>query len=518
MISHNATIPLDLLLRQFQLDLVQITNVEDDAASRAPVQWVHGSDLLDPTPFLTPRTVLLTTGSQFATLPDAAQMQRDYVTALVDAGVCALGFAINFTYERIPEALIKACEQQKLPLFRVPYSTPFIAISQTAARLLNQQAHARDAWSIAAQRAVALAALQPDGLNAVVTELSAQLGAWVAIFDNSSTPITTSSPQSTQLAHADWLTQDVQRMLKQQTRASRTSCHDGEHVSLQTLGRRGSLLGVLAVKQESELDYASHSVIGIVVALVNLMLEQQSVAAGSVQQLRTSVLQLLLGEERELAHDLAAESFGSLPIEPVVFATLTAHPKELDALLTKLQALIAAHPETSFYAKTDEDVNVIFNAASRQHIVPVLDRLGVALGLSLPSDYVGLRTAQQQAHAALEFAQSQGEHQTITFAPSMQSGVLELLKTVDGAPQRARALFEPLLSNDERHDEELVHSLQVWLNENGQFSPAAELLGIHRHTLKTRISRIGELIGRDLNSFETRAELWASLKFVDTQR
>src|SRR6218665_1260529 len=118
----DTTVELGSLLRQYQLELVLITDPSDDAAA-LPVQWVHGSDMLDPSPFFTPRTVLLTTGTQFA--GELAELQAaDYVERLRDAGVTALGFGIGIEWDRIPFALIAACEQQGLPLFRVPYATP----------------------------------------------------------------------------------------------------------------------------------------------------------------------------------------------------------------------------------------------------------------------------------------------------------------------------------------------------------------------------------------------------------
>lgn len=514
MVTHSATIPLDVLLRQYQLDLVQITNVEDEDASQAPVQWVHGSDLLDPTPFLTPRTVLLTTGAQFSSIPNAAKAQRQYVAALVDAGVCALGFAVNFTFERIPEALIHACEQQKLPLFRVPYSTPFIAISQTAARLLNQQSRARDAWSIAAQRAVALAALQPDGLRAVVRELSTQLGGWVAIYDSTGNPLSWAPQQASAAVQAPWLNDDVRLMLRNQTRASRPSTQGNERVSLQTLGRGGQLLGVLAVHNGGDLDYAAQSVLGIVVALASLTLEQRSSTSAATDQLRASILHLLEAGQLDLAQQVATDVVGTLPAEPIVCARLTPADAERDNVSVTLRTLEQSLSADLFWAQRGSDLVIICSVESRQKLVNSLTGLTVAVGLSDSFSYSLLTDALQQASIALEAARTRTEDTVLTFTPSMQSGVLELLSESQEAQTRARALLAPLVVNDERHGEELLHSLEVWLSENGQFAPAASELGIHRHTLKTRIARIGQIIGRDLNSFETRAELWASLRLA----
>ncbi|HUR03444.1 MAG TPA: helix-turn-helix domain-containing protein, partial [Nonomuraea sp.] len=40
---------------------------------------------------------------------------------------------------------------------------------------------------------------------------------------------------------------------------------------------------------------------------------------------------------------------------------------------------------------------------------------------------------------------------------------------------------------------------------------AAQRLGIHRHTLRYRMKRVTELLGRDLDDPGVRAELWIAL-------
>lgn len=141
-------IELDALLRDYQLGLVLIAGGGRDTGAQ-PVQWVHSSDLVDPTPFLTPRTVLLTTGTQFVQVNDDTdadafdQEEADaYVQRLIRAGATALGIAVGVRWERIPPPLIEACDRLHLPLFRVPYDVPFIAIVRTAARLLDAELHA----------------------------------------------------------------------------------------------------------------------------------------------------------------------------------------------------------------------------------------------------------------------------------------------------------------------------------------------------------------------------------------
>ena len=74
-----------------------------------------------------------------------------------------------------------------------------------------------------------------------------------------------------------------------------------------------------------------------------------------------------------------------------------------------------------------------------------------------------------------------------------------------------RGQVEPLVAADRAGSTDLVNSVRVWLSHHGQWEPAATQLGVHRHTLRKRIGRAGELLGRDLDSPGVRAELWLAL-------
>ena len=57
----------------------------------------------------------------------------------------------------------------------------------------------------------------------------------------------------------------------------------------------------------------------------------------------------------------------------------------------------------------------------------------------------------------------------------------------------------------------LIETLAVYLEHNGQAESAAAALGIHRHTLKTRIERVEEVTGLRLDVAEHRALLLLGL-------
>jgi purine catabolism regulator len=96
------------------------------------------------------------------------------------------------------------------------------------------------------------------------------------------------------------------------------------------------------------------------------------------------------------------------------------------------------------------------------------------------------------------------------FADLAGLGLAHLIEPA-GLTAFADALLAPLVAADRAGQGDLVESLRVWLAHHGQWEPAAAQLGVHRHTLRKRIRRAGELLGRDTGSAGVRAELWLAL-------
>ena len=59
--------------------------------------------------------------------------------------------------------------------------------------------------------------------------------------------------------------------------------------------------------------------------------------------------------------------------------------------------------------------------------------------------------------------------------------------------------------------EDLVDTLAAFLSHNGQIEAAATGLGVHRHTMRNRLTRIGELLADDLQSADARTQLWLAV-------
>ena len=65
---------------------------------------------------------------------------------------------------------------------------------------------------------------------------------------------------------------------------------------------------------------------------------------------------------------------------------------------------------------------------------------------------------------------------------------------------------------DPAYADELLRSLDAYLEHNGHWEHAAALADCHRHTLRYRIRRVEQLTGRDLSSPRDRIEFWLALR------
>ena len=70
----------------------------------------------------------------------------------------------------------------------------------------------------------------------------------------------------------------------------------------------------------------------------------------------------------------------------------------------------------------------------------------------------------------------------------------------------------PLEDASGEYGDELIRSLEAFIEQNGQWEKAARELYCHRHTLRYRIRRVEQLTGRDLSNARDRIEFWLALR------
>ncbi|WP_194236153.1 PucR family transcriptional regulator, partial [Streptomyces acidicola] len=134
----------------------------------------------------------------------------------------------------------------------------------------------------------------------------------------------------------------------------------------------------------------------------------------------------------------------------------------------------------------------------------------LAVGLSAPAGPIAAGAAYKQAEQALSVARRRGrafvEHEELA------AGSVVPLLADDAVRAFADGLLRALREHDATGRGDLVASLRAWLSKHGQWDAAAADLGVHRHTLRYRMRRVEEILGRSLDDPDVRMELWLALK------
>ena len=481
------------------------------------VRWVHTSELADPGPYLEGGELLLTTGLALPVAEPAAL--REYVRRLAAAGVVGLGFGVGVGHDDVPGALVEAAEQEGLPLLEVPRRTPFIAISKTVSAALAADRYKAVTAGFEAQRELTRAALAAEGPGALLARLAGHLDGWAALYDASGTVVA---------AAPDWagrraarLAGEIDRMrgIQGPSGAAVTGPAGSEdRVELQSLGTGRRPRGYLAVGTEERLDTSARYAVNAAVALLTLSLEQSRTLQRAHARLAAAVLRMLLAGETGHARSVAGGLYRGLLDQPV--KVLIAEPAD-GPLGPEALAGLAEHAETAAARSGDpllviqDDTRLtVLAAESATALAATADHAeaddALAAGLSAAVPPEEAPEAHRQAERALAVALRRGRN-LVEHGEVGAGSVLPLLAD-DAVRAFADGLLRPLREHDATSRGDLVASLHAWLSHHGQWDAAAADLGVHRHTLRYRMRRVEEILGRSLDDPDVRMELWLALK------
>ncbi|WEO94982.1 PucR family transcriptional regulator [Streptomyces sp. FXJ1.172] len=525
-----------------------------------PVRWAHVSELADPVPYMEGGELLLITALKLDA--EDPQVMRRYVKRLAGAGVVGLGFAVGVNYEEIPEALVDAARQEGLPLLEVPRRTPFLAISKAVSAAIAADQYRAVTAGFAAQRELTRQALSagPEGL---LGALAAQVDGWAALYDASGAVVAAAPEWAGRRAAR--LTAEVERLRERPAPASAVvggPDHE-DRVEMHSLGTGRRPRAALAVGTAAALGTAERYAVHSAIALLTLTTERSRSLHAAEQRVGAAVLRMLLAGEPDHARAVAGDLYGGLldaPFRMIVAESVSGAAAQAHAdthgrvatSVTQGAALVAgaggdplgglAESVEAAAARAGEAVLVVpegerlvvlavdggaavaactqFAAAlEAARAVPEQaaggDEEELVVGLSAPAGPIAAAAAYKQAEQALSVARRRGrvlvEHEQLA-----AGSVLPLLAD-DAVKAFADGLLRALHEHDATGRGDLVASLRAWLSRHGQWDAAAADLGVHRHTLRYRMRRVEEILGRSLDDPDVRMELWLALKATSAE-
>ncbi|AEW94214.1 MULTISPECIES: PucR family transcriptional regulator [Streptomycetaceae] len=490
----TPAVPLSELLAQTAPGLRQVAG---PPAGEVLVQWVHASEMADPVPYLLGGELLLTAGVHFPVDEERAEYLDRYVARTVQGGAAALGFGLAPVHERTPGALVAACERHGLPLVEVAPRTPFAAVARAVWQVMARARERELRRVTEAQRALGAAAGRPDPVPAVLRHLAHHLGGRAWLLDAGGTRVHAAGaavPAGVEAAARALAA--VVRPGRAGAPASATDTAGGTRLAAYALaagpagGGSGGLVLVLAAERR---DPADHAVAGLAAVLLSLLTGGYQ---GASDAGRTAALvRLLLGDPPERAVEALADGAASWT---VVHAVRGAGGVRDGAAPGELAAALG----TPLVAAGDGDGPLRALVAGDREITA---RPGWTFGVGAPAAAGDLAAADAQAAGALRRAVA-GRVPVVRHA-APHSGIAALLAPAEAAAY-ARSRLAPIAGSPA-----LIDTLRTWISLYGNWDRTAVALGVHRNTVRQRVSRAAALLEADLDDPDVRTDLWIALRY-----
>ena len=453
-----------------------------------PVTAVHVSELVDPTSYVSGGELLLTTG---LILPTSTIGWEGYVSRLKSIGIAALGIGLGPRYSAPPGALLEACKGSGLTLLVVPDPTPFLTISKTywTARARSSEQHLQD--EVAAHRALINAAASLDPPAEVLRRLARAVDGWAASLI--STGKLDQIHPAGLVEEAEALQSEVERLEVAGIHSAASFIAHGRYVVIFPLSVEETVVGYLAVGTTEQLSAMHRRVVLTAVALLSIDSIRWQRTASAREATARCVASLVDLGHIEAARQLAAAE--GLPMLHREGRVLLVHARDSEKVVRVVESwsadvlavattraeswylLLSGHPRLAdlgrSLSKADPTASAVISELVRlEDIGTTRSRLGDRLrGLS--------------------------------------RGELELDGVLVGDTRLIATRLDDFLAVQSR---DVIAAVAAYLRHRGQWAQASRDLGVHRNTLRYRLSRAREALGVDIDDPDIAARLWLLMR------
>lgn len=446
--------------------------------------------------------IMLTTGVRLRGHPE---LQRQLVVESEARGVAALGFGVGLVFRSTPRALLEEARARDFPVFEVPFEVPFRDIIAFINRSYLSDDFSSLKRTVALQNTLLGAVNESHPEEALVGRLATIVGGAVLF-----------RPGGAVVAHAGAV--PVGAVWEE------IAGRGGRHGVFLAEGLEVAASPILV---EGEVRFW--------LALAGRPGEVNSVLAGPVVEVAERLLRLIdlardvrVMEERvrrgELLHDLLDEEraryvsperlelFG-VAKGPWRVALLSVGPAQDEALRLLANSAAATgtphllglhHGHVALVVEGQGELLEAWTANLAAAGLPV--RAAIGRAVETPSRMVDSRS---DARLALDFLDRTGAAAGRVLRFEDFELIDVLLSAADPAELRARVdlVLDPL-----RDHPQLLATLAAYLAADQNVNTAAEALHVHPNSLRYRLGRVEELLGRSLRSPATVADLYVALR------
>lgn len=518
------------------------------------VRGVMTTDLRDPSRYLSGGELVLT-GLAWRRAPEDSER---FVRILAAAGVAGLA-AGEAELGSVPDDLVAACVQHRLPLFSVVEDVSFASITEHVVRQVSSERAGDLAAVVDRHRRLMTSGPTGGGPEVVLDLLGSDLDlrAWVL------------SPTGRQIAGStlagagpELSTELAARLAGEHLAAARSGRRGPHRVTLEGAGGTFSLFPIrhdgrdlrqtllsdwlLAVEADAG-DWPEErlDLLHGVTQLIAVERDRRDAARTVRRRLAQEVLELVqtgappaeIAARLRVAAPVLLPGLGTAPHWQIVVARVEWEDGDVPGgpVAQSLLEEVLVDPGTfgpepsdriAVAHTGDEAVALVplpvpdepgDSSAAGLHAAELLSVVQAPLGRGLADDgrltvgvsasvhsAEGLRGALEEARHARRVAAARPGRVCAAGHEELASHVL-LLPFVPDDVRRAftARLLDPLRDYDRRHRAELIPTLEAFLDCDGSWTRCAGRLHLHVNTLRYRVGRIEQLTGRDLSARRT---------------
>lgn len=470
-----------------------------EAVPGRTVRWVHSSEVLDIGPLLRGGELLLSGGTALATV--SAADRRHYIAELAARRVAALAVQTAGAMPQLPADLIRAAEEQQLPLVELRSVVPFVEVTQSINSLLVSDSISTLRRADEVSHTVAVEMAGGADLRHLLEVIAEALHARVSLLLPGHT-----SPELINVDAPEALpTEPVQ-------------------VFQVDITLRGVVAAALKIAlqpgADGDLARMASGRVADVIALA--LLQQRPPSLDDIAGIE--LIRAVAANERDAVLTELCGTAGMDPGAPVLMLVARAHdPHQLRGMLEREGSRVAQRSVT--YAGQSDVMALVQlpTGGSRRARWELLAALRGQIG-ALASSVCAGPSVDDIRGGFYSLAQAR---LTLDLAPA-GSGGAQVFDSDDfvvdrmifenlGADVRARLVAElltELLDYDTRRGTSLAETLDAWLQSGCNTAQTARLLHLERQSLHNRLQRIFELVGGDPRGTGRLAGLQVALRVL----
>jgi PucR family transcriptional regulator, purine catabolism regulatory protein len=469
------------------------------------VAGAHAIEIERPSTWLEPEWIMLTTGAR---LRRSVRAQRELIAELAGSGAAALGFGVEVVFRTVPSTLVDEAREREFPVFTVPLRTPFRDVISTINRALLST-DLRTLQRISSMQLYLMDALgEDDPQHAVVERLSTFLDATVVLFASDGAVLASTGDAPAAEIWAEVTSRPATVVEFQVT---------GGHVLATPVSAGDAPAGWLAVTSRRAPTsrrlnrQAARATAPVLAALSRI----GSIAREQQQAVRAALLDEMLKPHSARDRGAIAARAATLgidfatPARVVLISPRRAARDGLGDALGELTGALATRGAAVLCTQREDAVTALVQAPHADLRADlgglVAARPGLAVGVGRPASDVGaVLESHRDATIAVRRLELTGDRDVLHF----EDFDLVTLMISEAPRERLQPKVDEILG---ALSPALLDALVTYFVQDLDVMRAARAMHIHHNTLRYRLGRVEEALGRPLKDPGTIATLYIAL-------